>query len=198
MRAAPDIAGLPPALGPVVEDIRRLRRRGEPVLAAIDGRCAAGKTTLAGQLQARFGWPVVHMDHFFPRPEQRTPQRLALPGGNVDHERFLEQVLLPLSRGRFPTYRPFDCRTMSLGLPRAVPPAPVVLVEGAYACHPALAGYYPLRVFLTVDPEEQLRRILARNGPEGLAAFREKWIPLEERYFAAWPPQGRFHHILQL
>ena len=39
--------------------------RGEgPVLVALDGRCAAGKTTLAGRLAREYGFPVVHMDHF--------------------------------------------------------------------------------------------------------------------------------------
>ena len=51
-----------------------------PLLAAIDGRCGAGKTTLAAQLQRRFGWSVLHMDHFFLRPEQRTEERLRMPG----------------------------------------------------------------------------------------------------------------------
>ena len=47
--------------------------RGEGLLVALDGRCAAGKTTLARMLGERYGWPVVHLDHFFLRPEQRTP-----------------------------------------------------------------------------------------------------------------------------
>ena len=40
--------------------------------------------------------------------------------------------------------------------------------------------------FLSVPEEEQLRRIEERNGKEGLAVFREKWIPLEEQYFKAY------------
>ena len=39
------------------------------VLVAIDGRCAAGKTTLAASLQAQLGCNVFHMDDFFLRPE---------------------------------------------------------------------------------------------------------------------------------
>ena len=58
------------------------------VILALDGPCASGKTTLAGEMGRKFGWSVVHMDDFFLRPEQRTPERYALPGGNVDHERF--------------------------------------------------------------------------------------------------------------
>ena len=40
-----------------------------------------------------------------------------------------------------------------------------------------------------VSPEEQLRRIAARSGPEKLAAFQARWIPLEEAYFQAFSPE---------
>ncbi len=169
-----------------------------PLLVALDGRCAAGKTTLAAYLQRQTGWGLAHMDHFFLRPQQRTPARLAEPGGNVDRERFLEEVLLPLEAGQAAVYRPFDCHTQSLGEPLRLEPGPVLLVEGSYSCHPALWDRYGLHVFLTVDPEEQLRRIAARNGPAGLEAFRQRWIPLEEGYFEAFALAERCELVLAL
>ena len=65
-------------------------------------------------------------------------------------------------------------------------PRAVTLVEGSYSCHPQLWNYYGLRLFLTVDPQEQLRRIRLRSGPEALEVFRTRWIPLEEQYFRAF------------
>ncbi len=168
------------------------------LLVALDGRCASGKTTLAGELARRSGWGVVHMDHFFLRPAQRTPQRYATPGENVDHERFLEEVLLPLERGDLRSYRPFDCHTLNFAPPVPVAPGPVTVVEGSYACHPDLWDHYALRVFLTVDGEEQLRRVAARNGPEALPAFQNKWIPLEEAYIAAQELEKRCDCIIEL
>ena len=162
-------------------------------LVAIDGRCASGKTTLAAELGQRYGCDVIHMDQFFLRPEQRTPERYAQPGGNVDRERFLAEVLLPLERGEPVAYRPFNCGTLTLDPPVTVPPAPVQLIEGSYACHPDLRDRYDLRIFLTVDSVEQLRRIEKRNGPAALAAFREKWIPLEEWYFSACAVESCCH-----
>ena len=82
-----------------------------PFLFALDGRCASGKTTLASALREAVGCGVIHMDDFFLRPEQRTEERLSQPGGNVDRERFLQEVLLPLKRGESFSYRPYDCRT---------------------------------------------------------------------------------------
>lgn len=160
-----------------------------PFLIAIDGRCASGKTTLASRLQAALGCPVFHMDDFFLRPEQRTEARLDTPGGNVDYERFLVEVLQPLSRGAAFSFRPYDCQSRRLLSPVSVAPAPVAVVEGTYACHPALTAHYALRVFLTVDPAAQFRRIEARNGAEGLARFRSLWIPLEELYFRECHPE---------
>ena len=103
------------------------------VLVAIDGRCAAGKTTLAASLQAQLACNVFHMDDFFLRPEQRTPERLRQPGGNVDFERFLTVVLRPLRDGAPVTYRPYDCRTQRLCAPVHAEARPVNLIEGSYS-----------------------------------------------------------------
>ena len=70
-----------------------IKKREKPLLAAIDGRCAAGKTTLAEQLREMLGCNVIHADSFFLRPEQRTEERLNTPGGNIDYERLLAEVI---------------------------------------------------------------------------------------------------------
>ncbi len=175
----------------LLEELKGRMGARAPLLAAIDGRCAAGKTSLAAEVSALTGWGVVHMDDFFLRPEQRTPRRLAQSGGNVDWERLLSQVLRPLGRGEGCSFRPYDCHTQALKAPVTVEPGPVVLVEGSYSCHPELWDCYDLRIFLTANPEEQLRRIRARSGPEALEAFRTRWIPMEEQYFRAFDIQER-------
>ena len=167
------------------ERINRMLRDGKPHIIAIDGRCASGKTTLAAALQRDYGCDVIAMDHFFLRPEQRTAERLRIPGENVDHERFLQEVLLPLKQGKPISYRPFDCSRMELSNLVETGTHQLTIVEGSYSCHPNLWAYYDLRLFLTVNPEEQLRRLIARNGSYA-QVFREKWIPLEEAYFSAW------------
>ena len=165
--------------------IIRLLAERERIIVAIDGRCGSGKTTLAAALSERYGYPVVHMDDFFLRPVQRTAERLATPGGNVDHERFLEEVLLPLHNGDAVDYRPFSCRTMTLSDSRPLPVSAVTVVEGSYACHTTLRDFYDLRVFLDIDPATQMERIIRRNGPKKAEEFRTRWIPLEEMYFSA-------------
>lgn len=163
-----------------------LPERGRSYIIAIDGRCASGKTTLAQELARRLSCSVIHMDHFFLQPGQRTRERLEEPGGNVDRERFKEEVMEPLCRGEKLSYRIFDCRVMDFCGSVRVKRTPVVIVEGAYSCHPEFAGYWDLTVFLSVDRKEQIRRIEKRNGKKQARQFIERWIPLEERYFAAF------------
>ena len=171
--------------------IRSLTKTDAPLLVAIDGRCAAGKTTLAARLRDTLTCGVIPMDDFFLRPEQRTEERLRQPGGNVDYERFREEVLLPLKQGLPFSYRPYDCRTQKFREPVCVEPDTVAVVEGSYSCHPELWDFYDLHIFLTVSPEEQRLRIRQRNGEKGLEIFQNKWIPLEERYFEAFRIEQR-------
>lgn len=157
-----------------------------PYIIAIDGRCAAGKTTFARKMGILLQCPVIQMDHFFLQRHQRTEDRLAEPGGNVDRERFQDEVVNPLVAGETFSYRIFDCRKMELGEWVEVESAPVVIVEGAYSCHPAFQRYWDLKIFLDIDSEEQIRRIQKRNGEEKLSMFRKRWIPMEEAYFSAF------------
>jgi hypothetical protein len=126
------------------------------------------------------------MDDFYLRPEQRTPERYAEPGGNVDYERFLEDVLVPVRDGIEFSYRPFDCRIWNLGETVQVSPHALNIVEGSYSFHPLLREFYDYKIFLDIGKEEQMRRIVRRNGEEKALEFRDRWIPLEELYFAKY------------
>lgn len=163
------------------EQIEKLMEKKDFIVVAIDGRCSAGKTTLAGLLKKELGCNVIHADSFFLRPEQRTKERYCLPGGNIDFERLKEEVLQPLKEHKPFAYRPFGCKTGSLLEPVTVMPTPVTIVEGAYSQHPQLLEYYDLQIFLDIDADTQKERILKRN-PQNAEMFFEKWIPLEEKY----------------
>ena len=176
--------------------IDRILQGKERALIAIDGRCASGKTALADRLRAELRCNVIHMDDFFLRPEQRTDARYSEPGGNVDRERFSAEVLQPWLSGKEFSYRPFDCHTMSLGAPVTVNPNKVTVIEGTYSCHPALWEFYDLHIFLTTAPEKQLARLSKRDGAN-IRMFRDKWIPLEEKYFAACAPQSRCELVFE-
>ena len=164
-------------------DIDRLLSDGTPVIVAIDGNCTSGKTTLAEALKWEYHCTVIHMDDFFLRPEQRTPERFAQPGGNVDCERFQQEVLLPLKEGKPFSYRPFSCSTFTLSDPVCVIPGKLTVIEGTYSMHPYFGDVYDWKVFLTVDEAVQRSRILQR--PQFLhERFFTQWIPMEHHYFS--------------
>ena len=171
-----------------------------PLLIAIDGGSAAGKSTLAAYLSERYDGTVFHMDDFFLRTEQRTPARYAEPGGNVDRERFLEEVLLPAKKREAVSLRKLEHTN---GVFRLLPPVTVipkrfVIVEGAYSMHPELADCYDFSVFLRIPHDLQSRRVLARNGPEGAQMFFSRWIPLEQAYFEALHPAERCDLVIDV
>jgi len=151
---------------------------------AIDGCCAAGKSTAAALFQRVYGAQLFHMDDFFLPFERKTPERLSQPGGNVDWERFQRDVLDRLDEPAF-TYRPYDCGQGGQGDAVLTERRAVQIVEGAYSLHPGMRGGYDLRVFLHIDPGTQRGRIRSRN-PDKYERFVNEWIPLENRYFGAY------------
>lgn len=163
--------------------LQQLNASSEIRVIALDGRAASGKTTRAALLHAVLDAPVIHMDDFFLPPALRTPERLAQPGGNVHYERFAAEVLPGLASGAAFSYQVFDCSRMDFSGWQEIPAAPLRIVEGSYAHHPALGDYADLRVFCTVDEQEQLRRIRLRNGEALAEMFQSRWIPMEESYF---------------
>lgn len=152
-------------------------------IIAIDGKSASGKSTLAYNLSQLFDCNVFHMDDFFLQKSQRTPERFAQPGGNVDYERFYDEVYKPLTEKNNVLYRKFDCSKMALGKTETVEYKKLNIVEGAYSMRPEFKDGYALKIFLNIDSEKQKKRILNRNGKAMLERFINEWIPLEEKYF---------------
>ncbi len=186
------------ACSTVLTEIRKLCEKKGRILVAIDGRCASGKTTLASLLSRKLSCNLIHTDSFYLRENQRTKERLAEPGGNVDYERFRSEVLLPLKAGTPFSYRPYDCHLMQLLPPVSVSPAPVELIEGTYSCRPDFVSFYDLRIFLTVEKEEQMKRIIEREGKEKAKRFGDTWIPLEEKYFSSLSIDDTFELVFDM
>ena len=168
---------------PLFCEIDKLLQKGSAVVA-IEGGAASGKTTLSGMLEEIYDCTVLHVDDFFLRPEQRTPERLSEIGGNMDRERFLSEVLVPLRQGDNVSYRRFDCSSQKIMPPENISPKKLTVIEGSYSMHPSLAEFYDLSVFLEISPEKQRERILTRNSPEFATRFFEEWIPKERAYFS--------------
>lgn len=167
----------------LAEHIARLKAQLPHLTVAIDGRCAAGKSTAAAMLGKTLGAPIVHTDDFFLPANMRTSERLREPGGNLDRERFMREVLPHVNSGKYFEYRRYDCKSGTFEKPLGIAATDIIIVEGAYSMHPSFGDYADLCVFFDIEHEAQCERILKRNGAAALEIFKNKWIPLEESYF---------------
>jgi len=172
------------ALLPVIERMKT----GQHQAVVIDGPCGSGKSTLGEILRVVLEGMLIPMDDFFLPLHMRTQDRLSQPGGNIHHERFKEEILDKFKVGEPLEYLRFDCQTGQMK-EKAWPKRDMLVVEGSYSHHPVLRQAYsrlnPLRVYVDVTPEEQLRRLALRD-PERLDMFHTRWIPLEKTYFEAY------------
>lgn len=154
-----------------------------PVIIAIDGPCATGKSTFAKQIAAQFDCNVFHMDDFFLTKEEKTEERLATPGGNVAWERFRDTVLEPLMKNEPFTYQKYNCNNNGFYPSKEVQPKKLVIVEGVYSHHPELAKYYDYKIFFDVTKKTQNERLKKRNSKKMYERFINEWIPMEDKYF---------------
>lgn len=170
----------------MIEQIKQLLKEKEYVVIAIDGCAASGKTTLAKKLSNMFNASVIHMDDFFLPLEKRTEERLNTPGGNIDYERFKEEVVNNLDNDF--TYNAFNCSIMKVDKEVFVKKTNLLIIEGSYSLHPYFGKYYDLSIFLDIDRDEQINRIRKRDGEFMLKKFVDKWIKYETNYH-------EFYHI---
>lgn len=168
------------------------------VCLAVEGGSASGKTTLGNLLGTLYDCTLLHMDDFFLQPAQRTPERFTQVGGNVDYERFFDEVVSPFKRGETIAYRRFDCGSMSIQAPQMIVPKRLTVVEGAYSTHPAFGKYYDVAVFLDVSPQLQKARIEKRNTPAFAKRFWEEWIPMERVYFRKTNVKARCDMVISI
>jgi len=154
---------LPPSCGPVR-------------LIGVDGHAGSGKTTFAGQLAAALDdAPVLHLDDIAAHEEL-----FAWTG------RLLHEVVEPLSRGETAHYRPYDWHARRFGAARALPPAPVILVEGVGAGRRALRPYLAGLLWMELPDDKAWTRGRARDG-EAQREFWAGWVAEERRHFAEDP-----------
>lgn len=169
----------------LADHLRRLPPSCGPVrLIGVDGHAGSGKSTFAGELAATLGGaPVLRLDDIASHDE--------LFGWTG---RLLTQVIEPFSRGETAHYAPYDWHTRRFGPPRALPTAPVVLVEGVGAGRRALRPHLARLLWMELPREESWSRGRARDGEEQ-REFWDGWERAERAHFAD-DPSRPFAHLL--
>ena len=180
------------------EAIEKKLKKKRPLVIAVDGRCGSGKSWIARLLSGIYPSAVIHMDHFFLRPVQRTEDRLKEAGGNIDYERFMDEAVKPLEAGaNVFDYQRYDCTTGGFAGRIRIRIRDLVIIEGTYSCHPFFCNCYDMKVFSDIEPEGQRDRILKRNGDHMLHRFINEWIPKEEVYFETFKIREKCDLILR-
>lgn len=169
-----------------IEGIAQQIRMHKHPLVTIDGPCASGKTMLASELAAQVSASVVHTDDFVIPHVQKTSERLKIPGGNCDAERLLREVVIPWTEHQPVRMRRYDCKADILLPEEALPENDVLILEGSYSNLPGIREKADVRIFLDISQDLQEARLRKRESPESLKRFHDRWIPLEEAYFAAY------------
>jgi uridine kinase len=173
----------------VIQAVRRIvaevtaapAQAGGTRVLAIDGPSGAGKTSLAAAVRAALGpGPVIHLDDLYP----------GWDGLAESIPRLVEWVLRPLAEGRPPRYRRYDWGRARYAEWIEVPPAAVLIVEGAGAGSLPAAPYLSLLVWLDSPASNRFERAMARDG-ESYRPHWQRWAHQEERYFAEHDPRGR-------
>lgn len=177
----------------LADRLLRLPRTRLTLLAGIDGRGAAGKSTLARAVAALLPAAiVVEFDDFYLPAAKRELRRRAGDdevGGDFDWRRLRDQVLAPLARDEPARYQRYDWDSDRLAEWHTIAPGGIVLVEGNYTTRSDLRAFYDLTVWVEAPHELRLRRGLERDGPGSREQWLELWMPEEERYIAAQDPR---------
>lgn len=163
--------------------INAIKDKEGPIVITIEGQSGAGKTILAKELAQHLDARIIRMDDFFLQNYQRTEERLNEVGGNIDYERFYEEIIKPLENYQLSTYRPFDCSTGSLKEEISLDNRRITVIEGVYSLHPYFGHYYDFAVFLSLPSFIQAHRIKKRDGKSKYLRYKQEWIPKENAYF---------------
>ena len=70
-----------------------------------------------------------------------------------------------------------------------------IIIEGTYSHHPKFLKYIDLKVFLTVNAQEQIERLKVRS-PKLVDRFINEWIPMEEKYFETLKIQEHSDYVI--
>ncbi len=173
-----------------------------PLIIAIDGFGAAGKTTLAEALSAELeNCPVTCLDDFCYPPSGRQGEWWGdnVEGYGVDVQRCRDQVLLPASRAQAFRYQRLDWNDFSLQWTSPIEPtAQFLIVEGTHSLRKELRDFYKVKVWLDSPSDSQLERIATRDGEHMLQHWINEFLPAAQRYQRDHDPRSCADIILQL
>ncbi len=155
-----------------------------PYLVAIDGIGGSGKSTLARNLHENIpNTQIISLDDF--RSEEVY---------EVDFPRLLNEVLIPLSKGKNAKYRKWLWGEKRFSDYFILHPRGLIIIEGVTALHPSLSEFYDFKIWVDCDNEKAFERGVKRDledyGVNSKVKWLNEWVPFEQEYIKKYSPRN--------
>ncbi|OZB91297.1 hypothetical protein [Paenibacillus sp. XY044] len=191
-------------------------RLDHPTRVAVDGRSAAGKTTLSDELaeavrELSRGVLRASIDDFhYPGHKYRSQRGEWTPRSyydqGFDYQSFAQFVLQPLGPGgnrrcRTALWDSFHDNVIPEQWYQAGE-RDIAIIDGVFLFHPELAGHWDYVIWLDIDNETMVHRALQRDvawvgSPRVVEErYRRFWIPAHELYEQLTSAPSQAHAIV--
>ena len=152
------------------------------VYIAVEGKCASGKTTLIDKINKSTNITIVHTDDFFLSKKEKE-----IPIGDFINYSKIIDLLKALENNEFVTYEKFNCSKQLYEKATIHSTSKIIILEGVYSFNLHLREYMNNLIFVTINKEDQLKRLQKRENSESYQKFIDLWIPNEEKYYSTFP-----------
>ncbi|MBU3715580.1 MAG: hypothetical protein FGM63_00875 [Candidatus Nanopelagicaceae bacterium] len=144
---------------------------------SIDGPAGSGKTTLARRISENYkGGPVltVHMDDLYNGWEDALTSQLT--------RTLVNQILTPATQGKALGFRKYDWLNKSFGELISHPAPNLLILEGVGSGQKATRAFTDELIWIDIDLEVGLQRVLRRDG-DYLETEMRIWQIREQEHF---------------
>ena len=161
-----------------------------PLVLAVDGPAGSGKSTLAGEIARAFAGTydieVIHLDELYNGWDDALSEELFLR---------IAQLIASQRAGKATDLAIYDWSAGSFSGSREIKSVQLLIIEGVGSSNQLLHANLTTSIWLDVDQNTGLARVLERDGEE-IRGEMLKWQKMESEYFARDLTRERADFIL--